>query len=130
MRTRSWDQSPSSEYQQWLSPERTGGGLRPGSSTGPTVVARLPYPMSALSLGTDGNGETVIWHHSLIGERLDVGNAATGTGPLPVTQRAMAPIEKPVADAERRRMRDADAAWSRNQLRAINEANRRAWGQT
>jgi hypothetical protein len=122
---RTRDQSVRGEQREWLqSPNFVHGmGADPGGSVGPQVVARLPYPASSLSIGVDGSGNAVIWQHSDISGRLDIGVGTEGDGPLPDARR------RTFGDTDRIRQRNADARWCGQTLRGINETNRRFWAQ-
>jgi hypothetical protein len=92
-------------------------------SVGPSIVARIPYPPSHLTIGTDGNGNAVVWYHGSPDDTLDMGQIAQGTGPLP------RPSNRNV-DAQRRAMVAADTAWSKRTLQGINAANAAFWKQS
>jgi hypothetical protein len=129
-------------YQQWngtrdqssvrVDPNfNVGMGLDPGGDVGPSIVARLAYPASALSIGTDGDGNAVIWFHGPIENKLDNGTAAEGRRPLPSAEADILRQRRAVSTGDAtliRQRRDADEARQRAQLRAINIANRKAWG--
>jgi hypothetical protein len=114
--------SVGAEYRQFQQSRQVSEmGRDPGGRVGPQIVARLPYPASALSIGTDGNtGDAVVWVHSDINGRIDPGTVAAGTTNLPMAQRRLS------SDAIRQR--DNDERWCRQTLQGINAANRRAWG--
>jgi hypothetical protein len=107
-----------------------GMGLDPGGDVGPSIVARLNYPASSLSIGTDGNGKAVIWFHGDIDGKLDMNTITTGNRPLPSAEEDILRHRRATATSDValvRARRDADEARQRAQLRAINEANRRFW---
>jgi hypothetical protein len=82
----------------------------------------LPGPASAYHiLDLPPGDRCALVASSGINGRLDPGSVAAGDRPLPTTRRPNS------VDAERRRMRDADAAWSRKTLAGINARNRAFW---
>jgi hypothetical protein len=123
VKTRAWDQSPTTEFNEFTSgPNWTQGGKQPGSPVGPSLIMMLPGPASAYHiLDVPPGDRCALVASSGINGKLDPGNVAAGDRPLPTTRRPNS------ADAERRRMRDADAAWSRKTLAGINARNRAFW---
>jgi hypothetical protein len=108
-----------------------GMGLKPGGDVGPSIVARLAYPASALSIGTDGDGNAVVWFHGPIENKLDAGTMTQGTRPLPGAEEDVLRRHRQTAtgDTARRAMVARDAAWCRNTLQRINSCNREFWQQ-
>jgi hypothetical protein len=81
LRRRTRDQgSPEGEYRESFNSrgEHSEMGQRPGGAVGPVVIARVPYPATNCTIGTDGDGNAVIWYHSRIQGGLDPGAAQTG----------------------------------------------------
>lgn len=104
-----------------VDPESTGsttsGGSDPGSAVGPRIVARLPGPTTAYSIGTDGDGSTVLWCS------LDVDGVGQAMGGD--TARGGVTFDH---KATRSRMAP-NYAVQKNTLAEINRRNREAWAR-
>lgn len=114
--TWTWDQSANGD--------QTGGGKQPGGSVGPRIIARLRGDVTQYTVGTDGAGDPVLWCHADTGGILDPGETNTGSG----MKRTNFDWNAAVRRQRQIRAHDAERATvSATTMRAMSEANRRAW---
>ena len=83
-------------------------GSQGGGAVGPTIAARLPGGASQYTIGTDGDGSTVVWKHSDIESKGDT-------------------MQTEVADRARRARTEYLNVTSRTKLAAINRRNAEFW---